>query len=124
METTAFNPVRHNYIKYDDKHYLLFVNESQATKTDESTGESVNGYNYTGSQPDGSVMIEASDVTDDNKRSKFIAGLLGTEYTIDDQIAILSNGADTEQHATEKKTFEDTRAIVKQAVDELLARQI
>lgn len=124
METTAFNPVRQNYLKYDDKHYLLFVNEQQGTQKNEQTGETVNGYNYTGSQIDGSVMIEAEGVTDENRRAKFISGLLGTEYSIDDQIAIICNGNDTEQHATEMKNFEDTRAIVKKAVDEILARPI
>lgn len=124
MKTTAFNPVRQNYVKYDDKHYLLFISEELGTQINEQTGETVNGYNYTGSQPDGSVMIEAEGVTDENRRSKFIAGLLGTEYTIDDQIAILSNGDDTEQHATEMKDFENSRSIVKKAVDDILARII
>lgn len=120
---TAFNPQRQSYAKYDDNYYLLFLNEQEASQTTEQ-GDTVNGYNYTGTRPDGSTLIEATDVTEDNKRSKFIAGLIGTEYTKDDQIALLANGEDTNEHAEELAVFRENRRIAKQAVDELLARNI
>lgn len=47
---TAFNPQRQSYAKYDDNHYLLFLNEQEATQTTEQ-GDTVNGYNYTGRAP-------------------------------------------------------------------------
>ena len=44
---TAFNPARQNYVKYDDNHYLLFLNEQEAEQTNEN-GDKVKGYTYTG----------------------------------------------------------------------------
>ena len=58
-----------------------------------------------------------------NMRSKFIAGLIGTEYTKDDQIALLANGEDTNEHAEELAIFHKNRRMAKKAVDELLARE-
>ena len=87
-------------------------------------GNTVNGYTYTGTRPDGSTLIEAADVTEANKRSKFIAGLIGTEYTQDDQIALLANGEDTNEHAEELAVFRANRKLIKKTVDELLARNI
>lgn len=120
---TAFNPQRQSYAKYDDNHYLLFLNEQEATQTNEQ-GDTEKGYLYTGTRPDGSTLIEATDVTADNMRSKFIAGLIGTEYSKDDQIALLANGEDTNEHAEELAVFLENRRTAKQAVDELLSRNI
>ena len=53
-----------------------------------------------------------------------MAGLIGTEYDIDSQIAILANGNDTHQHPQELKDFEDNRRVVKETIDELLAREL
>ena len=58
-----------------------------------------------------------------NMRGKFIAGLIGIEYSKDDQIALLANGEDTAAHAEELEKFRAVRAAVKKAVDELLARE-
>lgn len=120
---TAFNPQRQNFVKYDDKHYLLFLNETEAEQTNEQ-GETVKGFTYTGTRTDGSMLIEATGVTEQNRRSKFIAGLIGTEYTMDDQIALLANGEDTNEHAEELAIFLEKRVAAKKAVDELLARNI
>lgn len=115
---------RKNFVKFDDDHFLLYLNEEQAEVKNEETGETAQGYAYTGSQPDGGTLVEAKDVTDDNRRAKFVAGLIGTEYDIDSQIAILANGNDTDRHAQELKDFESTRRMVKETIDELLAREI
>lgn len=120
---TAFNPQRQKFAKYDDNHYLLFLNEQEATQTNEQ-GDTVHGYTYTGTRPDGSTLIEAADVTEANMRDKFIAGLIGTEYTKDDQIALLANGEDTNEHAEELAVFRANRRIAKKSVDELLARNV
>lgn len=120
---TAFNPHRQNYVKYDDNHYLLYLNEQVAEQTDEN-GDKVNGYTYTGDQPDGGTLIEAKDVNDTNRRARFVAGLIGTEYDLDAQIAILANGNHTPQCAEELATFEENRNTVKKAIDELLAREL
>lgn len=115
---------RKNFVKFDDEHYLLYLNEEQAEVKNEETGDIMQGYAYTGSQHDGGTLVKAKDVTDDNRRAKFVAGLIGTEYDIDSQIAILANGNDTDQHAQELKDFEDNRRVVKETIDELLAREL
>lgn len=115
---------RKNFVKFDNEHYLLYLNEEKTEVKNEKTGESVQGFSYTGSHPDGGTMVEAKDVNDDNRRAKFVAGLIGTEYDIDRQIAILANGRDTDEHADELKDFEDNRRLVKQTIDELLARRL
>lgn len=115
---------RKNFVKFDDEHYLLYLNEEQAEVKNEKSGDIMQGYAYTGSQPDGGTLVEAKGVNDDNRRAKFVAGLIGTEYDIDSQIAILANGNDTDQHAQELKDFEDNRRVVKETIDELLAREL
>ena len=120
--TTSFNQQRQTYIKYDDNHYLLFLNEQEAEQEDEFAGK-ISGYTYTGTMPDGSTLIEATGVTEENMRGKFIAGLIGVEYSKDDQIALLANGEDTAAHAEELAKFKAVRAAAKKAVDELLARE-
>ena len=115
---------RKTFVQYDEKHVVLYLNEEPAEITNEETGETVQGYSYTGSMEDGGTLIEAANVTDGNRRAKFISGLLGTEYDIDAQIAILANGDDTNEHADEHAAFLETRRLVKQAIDELLARNI
>jgi hypothetical protein len=46
------------------------------------------------------------------------------EYTTDDQIALLANGEDSNEHAEELAIFHENRRMAKKAVDELLARNI
>lgn len=120
--TTQFNPQRQTFVKYDDSHYLLFLKEQTAEQEDEFSGK-INGYTYTGTMPDGSTLIEATGVTAENMRGKFIAGLIGIEYSKDDQIALLANGEDTAAHAEELAKFRAVRAAAKKAVDEMLARE-
>lgn len=123
MNTISYTE-RKNYVKYDDEHYLLYLNEESAEITSDDSDETVGGYAYSGTETDGGTMIEASDVTDDNRRSKFIAGLIGVEYDIDAQIAILANGEDTDEHATELEEFTVYRSSCKSAIDELLEREV
>ena len=118
--TTQFNPHRQTYIKYDDSHYLLFLHEQEAEQEDEFAGKII-GYTYTGTMPDGSTLIEATGVTAENIRGKFIAGLIGLEYSLDDQIALLANGEDSEEHSEELTRFLTFRQSVKEEIDKLLS---
>ena len=118
---TAFNPQRQSYMKYDNEHYLLFLHEQEAEQTNE-VGEKIKGYTYTGPKQDGSTLIEATGVNQENIRGKFIAGLLGLEYSLDDQIALLANGEDSEEHSEELEAFSRARIEAKKAVDDLLSR--
>lgn len=119
--TTSFNPHRQSYMKYDNEHYIIFLNEQEAEQTNE-VGDKIKGYTYTGPRIDGSTLIEATGVTQENIRGKFIAGLLGLSYSIDDQIALLANGEDSEVHSEEWTSFARARSEAKKAVDELLSR--
>lgn len=123
MNKVSYNE-RKNYVKFDDGHYLLYLNEETAEITNEETGETSEGYSYEGLQPDGSTLIEASGVTEDNRRSKFVAGLIGNEFDMDAQVAILANNGDTTEHAEEMAAFKAYRTQCKTAVDELLAREL
>lgn len=118
--TTQFNPHRQSYMKYDNEHYLLFLQEQEAEQINEE-GEKIKGYTYTGPRQDGSTLIEATGVTQENIRGKFIAGILGLEYSIDDQIALLANGEDSEEHSKELTRFLTFRQSVKEEIDKLLS---
>lgn len=119
---------RKNYVKYDDEHYLLYLYEQETAVEvggeEPGTGETVPGYSYTGSETDGSTKIAASGVTEENRRDKFIAGLIGLSFDIDAQIAILANNGDTEAHAEELENYKTCRTASKAAVDALLARTL
>lgn len=115
---------RKKYVRYDANSYLLYLNEAPADVVDEESGETARGYSYTGEETDGStrISVDARTVTDENRRGKFVAGLIGRRYSIDDQIAILANSDNTAEHAEELRTFEAYRAECKRQVDELLNR--
>lgn len=121
---TATYTERKKFVKYDENHVLLYLNEQPGEVADQETGKSVPGFSYTGDQPDGGTLIEATGVTDENRRDKFVAGLIGFHYDIDAQIATLANGADTPEHAAELAQFSALRAQCKDEVDELLARTL
>lgn len=124
MIYTATYTERKNFVKFDDSHVLLYLNEQSGEVTNPETGESAPGYSYTGDQADGSTMIAAEGVTDENRRDKFVAGLIGLHYDLDAQIATLANGADTPEHAAELTQFATLRKQCKGEVDELLARTL
>ena len=124
MSYTASYKERKKFVKYDESHVLLYLNEQPGEVASQETGESVPGFAYTGDQPDGGTLIEATGVTDENRRDKFVAGLIGYHYDIDAQIATLANGADTPEHAAELAQFSALRARCKNEVDELLARTL
>lgn len=121
MDTAVYKE-RKTYTKYDNEHHLLYLNEQETTFTEQESDTECPGYSYTGDMADGGTLIAATDVTDDNRRSKFVSGLIATRYSIDAQIAILANGKDTEQHAAEFAEFEQFRAECKASIDSLLSR--
>ena len=118
---TSFNPQRQNYSKYDDNHYLLFLEEKEAEQKDEH-GNTINGYTYTGDRIDGSTLIEAADVTAENMRGKFISGLIRKRYSQDEVEAIILNGTQSMEHAVEMHTLQAYRDDCKRKVDELVGR--
>lgn len=122
MNQTASYKERKTFEIYDKTHALLYLNEQPVEITDEESGETVPGYSYTGDMADGGTLVEASGVTAENRRDKFVAGLICKSYDMDAQIAVLANGNDTPEHAAELEQFAQTRAECKKAVDEMLNR--
>ncbi len=126
MDTKVIHKERQTYTKYDNEHYMLYQKEEKAifvqneNEPDERTEHP--GWAYTGPMADGGTLIKATDVTGENRRAKFIAGLIATRYSIDDQLAVLANGRDTEGHQSEYADFERFRAECKAEVDALLTR--
>lgn len=124
MKQTASYRERKKFEIYDNTHALLYLDEQPATVKEPERGEETKGYSYTGNMVDGGTLIEATGVTDENRRDKFVAGLIGVHYDMDAQIAILANGADTPDHAAELQQFGECRAWCKAQVDEMLNREI
>jgi hypothetical protein len=75
-----------SYQKYDNGHYLLYLNEEEAEQTAED-GEKVSGYTYSGDIEDGGTLIEAKSAT----RPEFINGLIQKQYDASAESAIQSN---------------------------------
>jgi hypothetical protein len=113
---------RKSYLKFNDTQHLLYLNESPTTFVMQESNEQVTGFAYTGDMADGSTIIEATDVTDDNRRDKYIAGLIGKRYSMDAQFAILANGTSTPELVREFSEFQAYRNECKQQIDELLNR--
>ena len=117
---------RKTFVKYDDDHFLLYLNEQEAEfQTPGGSprpGETVRESPNTENETYGPDKRRGGGVTADNRRDKFIAGLIGLSFDIDAQIAILANDGDTETHAEEMESYKACRAECKKAVDELLAR--
>lgn len=90
--------VRMIYVRYDENHYLLYLNEKRVENyqpdasmcESESGGETVTAYSYEGSEPDGSVKIEATSAG----YNDFVAGLVRSKYSQNDVEAILCNHGD------------------------------
>ena len=97
------------------------MEEKEAEQKDER-GNTINGYTYTGPEIDGSTLIEATDVTAENMRGKFISGLIRKRYSQDEVEAIILNGTQSMEHAAEMDALQAYRDDCKRKVDELLGR--
>ena len=103
METRAIYTERKTFVKYDDNHYLLYLNE-EVLENHVSEGhggepepEPRVAYAYTGTCEDGGTLIEAADAT----YERFVSGLVRTRYSADRVEAITLNklGSDNERKA-------------------------
>ena len=69
METRAIYTERKTFVKYDDNHYLLYLNEEVLENHvpeghgGEPEPEPRVAYAYTGTCEDGGTLIEAADAT-------------------------------------------------------------
>lgn len=123
--------VRMNYVRYDENHYLLYLNEKRVENyqpdasmcecESESGGDTVTAYSYEGSEPDGSIKIEATSAS----YNDFVAGLVRTKYSQNDVEAILCNHGDGDSgHDAEFLAFQEWRDKAKEIAQEVLKRAI
>jgi hypothetical protein len=90
-------PKKRSYEKYNEGHYMLYIGEQEVEYTPEHGGgvtgqpaepaQPVQGFSYTGDQPDGGTLIEAKDAT----YGGFVSGLIRKQYTADDVEAVQAN---------------------------------
>lgn len=120
--------LRMSYVKYDDNHYLLYLNEKRVDdyhpdNAGESAGDdqTVTAYSYEGDEPDGSTKIEAESAN----YNDFVAGIIRMKYSQNDVEAILCNHGDgNAEHAKEYDDFQAWREQAKQWANEILDRDI
>ena len=103
METRAIYTERKTFVKYDDNHYLLYLNE-EVLENHVSEGhggepepEPRVAYAYTGTCEDGGTLIEATSASYDS----LVSGLIRREYSADRVEAITLNklSSDNERKA-------------------------
>jgi hypothetical protein len=100
MYTQNYPQRRAAYERYDESHYLLYLDEQAveyapqaAGLAGDGDGESaaapapVQGYSYTGNRPDGGTLIAAKNA----EYGAFVSGLIALRYTDDDVQAVQSN---------------------------------
>jgi hypothetical protein len=92
--TTKNYKEKRTYEQYDERHYMLYLNEQAVEYTpergrgvDEQPAEPVQGFSYTGDQPDGGTLIEAKEAT----YGDFVSGLIRKQYTADAVEAVQAN---------------------------------
>ena len=95
--TTKNYEKKRSYEKYDEGHYMLYLGEQEVEFTPEQSrdmtgqpaepAQPVQGFSYTGDQPDGGTLIEAKEAG----YSDFVAGLIRKQYTADDVEAVQAN---------------------------------
>lgn len=120
--------LRMSYVKYDDNHYLLYLNEKRVDdyhpdNAGESAGDdqTVKAYSYEGDEPDGSTKIEAKSAN----YKDFVTGIVRMKYSQNDVEAILCNHGDgNAEHAKEYDDFQAWREQAKQWANEILDRDI
>lgn len=120
--------LRMSYVKYDDNHYLLYLNEKRVDdyhpdNAGESAGDdqTVTAYSYEGDEPDGSTKIEAESAN----YNDFVAGIIRMKYSQNDVEAILCNHGDgNAEHAKEYEDFQAWREQAKEWANEILDRDI
>ena len=97
METRAIYTERKTFVKYDDNHYLLYLNEEVLEN------HVPEGHGGEPEPEDGGTLIEAADAT----YERFVSGLVRARYSADRVEAITLNklGSDTARMAEFEAEF-------------------
>jgi len=82
---------KRTFIKYDNEHYLLYLNEENVEYTpqieENEKSTPIPGYSYTGDMEDGGTLVEAKSAT----YPEFVNGLIRKQYDASAESAIQSN---------------------------------
>ena len=127
-----YYPVRKTFVKFDDEHYLLYLNEEVVEdylpENAEEGAVPFKAYAYSGTEGDGSTKIKATEAT----YPQFVSGLIRTRYSADAVEAIMLNyqsysgeevgpgGAKNKEIRLEWEDLNDFRQECKEAVALLL----
>lgn len=122
----VYYPTQKTFVKYDDEHFLLYLNEEivedYLPENAEDGAVPFTAYAYSGTEPDGSTKIKATEAT----YPQFVSGLIRTQYSADAVEAILLNSQSTfdapkeAEHKLEFADLEEFRQECKDAIASLL----
>lgn len=122
----VYYPTQKTFVKYDDEHFLLYLNEeikeNYLPENAEPDAEPFTAYGYSGTEPDGSTKIKATEAT----YPQFVSGLIRTQYSAGAVEAILLNSQSTfdapkeAEHKLEFADLEEFRQECKDAIASLL----
>ena len=129
----VYYPTQKTFVKYDEEHFLLYLNEEivedYLPENAEEDTAPFTAYAYSGTEPDGSTKIKATEAT----YPQFVTGLIRTEYSADAVEAIMlnyqsysgeevgPNGAKNKEIRLEWEDLNDFRQECKDAVALLLS---
>lgn len=121
-----YYPVRKTFVKFDDEHYLLYLNEEVVEdylpENAEEGAVPFKAYAYSGTEGDGSTKVKATEAN----YAQFVSGLIRTQYSADAVEAILLNSQSTfdsqkeSEHKLEFADLEEFRQECKNAIANLL----
>ena len=122
----VYYPAKKTFVKFDDEHFLLYLNEeikeNYLPENAEEDAVPFTAYAYSGTEPDGSTKIKATEAT----YPQFVSGLIRTQYSADAVEAILLNAQSTfdapkeAEHKVEFADLEEFRQDCKDAISNLL----
>ena len=119
---------RKSFVKYDDTHYLVYLNEEvlpdyvPEVMEEQPTPEPTIGYAYSGTEADGGTLIE----TTASDRNSLINGIIRSRYTQSEEDAIKTHQIELLKDASIAKAadyeaewieFNSVRNMAKAAVD-------
>lgn len=128
---TAIYTEKRTFEKFDEHRYIVYLNETVIPEytlpsMDDTPQEPVTGYSYTGSEPDGGTLIEATSAD----RDSLINGIIRTRYSQTEEDAIKTHQIEllkgnmvekTEEYELEWNMFNEFRTNAIQTVDKWLS---
>lgn len=81
---TVVYPHKMRFSRYDETHFLVYLNEFESSYQPDDDSEPVPGFSYTGDMPDGGTLIDC----DEENQNKLINGIIRTCYLQTEEDAI------------------------------------